>query len=106
MRLKADKKELRALKIVQKNLVQDKIRLQREVIVQKNCINSSIVKIFDVFESDKEVYIVLEYMQGGELYDVILEKGKLIEQRSTSCCITNITWYCIYGRTWNYTSRY
>ena len=82
VRLKDSSKELRALKIIQKNLVQDKIRLQREVIVQKNCKNSSIVKIFDVFESNTEIYIVLEYMQGGELYDVILDKGKLIEQEA------------------------
>ena len=87
VRLKDSSKELRALKIIQKNLVQDKIRLQREVIVQKNCKNSSIVKIFDVFESNTEIYIVLEYMQGGELYDVILDKGKLIEQEAQAVAL-------------------
>ena len=79
IRLKSASKELRALKIVQKSMVHDKVRLQREVTVQKNCDHPGIVKIFDVFESETSVYIVLEYMQGGELYDVIVEKGKLIE---------------------------
>ena len=71
IRLKSASKELRALKIVQKSMVHDKIRLQREVTVQKNCDHPGIVKIFDVFESETSVYIVLEYMQGGELYDVL-----------------------------------
>ena len=56
-----------------------------------------------MLKSNTEIYIVLEYMQGGELYDVILDKGKLTSRRHNGR-FTSIKRYCIYGRPWNYTS--
>ena len=70
---------LRAMKIIDKRYIEDKSRLELEVSIQLNLSHPSIVKLYDVFESPNEIFIVMEYMRGGELYDVMVEKDKFIE---------------------------
>lgn len=38
--------------------------------------NPHVVKLLDVYETDEEIQLVLEYCQGGELFDVIQAKRK------------------------------
>src|SRR5882762_3669006 len=37
----------------------------------------NIMRIYDVYEGDKELYLVLEYVEGGELFDFLVNRGKL-----------------------------
>lgn len=34
-----------------------------------------VIKLFDVFEDARFVYLVMELCEGGELFDKIIEKG-------------------------------
>jgi calcium-dependent protein kinase len=36
----------------------------------------NIVKIFDWFEDNERIYLVMEYLQGGDLHDRIISKKK------------------------------
>lgn len=38
----------------------------------------------DVFESDVRIHMVLELMQGGELFDYVVEKGTLSESEASA----------------------
>ena len=40
----------------------------------KNITHPNIVELYDCFEDQKHIYLVLEYLSGGELYDEIAEK--------------------------------
>ena len=42
----------------------------------------NIIKIFEIFEDDTEYYIVMEYCQGGELYEKIKSKTIFTESES------------------------
>ena len=42
----------------------------------------NIVKIIEYYESKKSLYIVTEYLDGGELFDKITEKGSFNEQEA------------------------
>lgn len=54
--------------------------LEREVNVAK-CVNhAQVVKTYDIYETADQLYLVLEYMEGGELYDVLAEHGTLSEK--------------------------
>lgn len=37
----------------------------------------NIMHIYDVYEGEKELYLILEYVEGGELFDFLVNRGKL-----------------------------
>jgi serine/threonine protein kinase len=41
----------------------------------------NIVNIYEVFEEEDCIILILEYMQGGELYDYIGQKESITEQQ-------------------------
>ncbi|KAK1864066.1 hypothetical protein I4F81_006616 [Pyropia yezoensis] len=56
--------------------------IRREVDVVKRVAHRGVVRIFDVFESREKTYVVMEYMAGGELLDVITEQERLSERNA------------------------
>lgn len=57
----------------------DKQRLgiDREIIMMKLMNHPNIMRIYDVYEGDRELYLILEYIEGGELFDFLVNRGKL-----------------------------
>lgn len=45
----------------------DRSALQNEIDILKQVDHPNIVKMFDVFEDDKYIYIVMELLGGGEV---------------------------------------
>lgn len=43
----------------------------------------NIVNTYDVFDSPSVLYLVLEMMKGGELFDIIADRGRLSEQQAS-----------------------
>lgn len=41
-----------------------------------------ILKLYDVLETETKLYMVLEHVQGGELFDYIVERGRLSPNES------------------------
>ncbi|KAG6830537.1 hypothetical protein H0H87_007735 [Tephrocybe sp. NHM501043] len=57
----------------------DKQRLgiDREITMMKLMNHPNIMRIYDVYEGDKELFLVLEYVEGGELFDFLVNRGHL-----------------------------
>ncbi|KAF5369095.1 hypothetical protein D9758_003077 [Tetrapyrgos nigripes] len=57
----------------------DKHRLgvDREITMMKLMNHPNILRIYDVYEGSKELFLVLEYVEGGELFDFLVNKGRL-----------------------------
>lgn len=56
---------------------------RREIEVLKMCQHANIIKLIDLFESSEHYYIVLEYMQGKDLFDYIAKRDyRLSEERA------------------------
>ncbi|KAG6830371.1 hypothetical protein H0H92_001008 [Tricholoma furcatifolium] len=57
----------------------DKQRLgiDKEITMMKLMNHPNIMRIYDVFEGDKELFLVLEYIEGGELFDFLVNRGRL-----------------------------
>jgi len=71
-----------AVKILDKDKVfQNKIvdRIKREICSLKLIKHPHVVRLYEVLASKKKIYIVLEFVKGGELMDKILSNGKLEE---------------------------
>jgi len=66
-------KETRAVKIIEKDKMeeQEKVRLQYEVEVLKNLNHPNIVRLFEVYESKDNIFLVTELCDGRELFDEI-----------------------------------
>lgn len=51
--------------------------LEREIVVMKLIEHPNIMRLYDVWETSTDLYLILEYVEGGELFDYLCEKGKL-----------------------------
>eukprot|EP01135_Chromosphaera_perkinsii_P000376 Nk52_evm23s78 gene=Nk52_evmTU23s78 len=56
--------------------------LNHEVSILKSVCHPSVTAIHEVFETDKTLYIVLELVRGGELFDKIIQDGHFSEKQS------------------------
>lgn len=62
----------------------DKYRLgvDREITMMKLMNHPNIMRIYDVFEGEHELFLVLEYVEGGELFDFLVNRGRLPPQEA------------------------
>ena len=57
--------------------------LKREIEVLKICQHPNIIRFFDVFENADYIYIVMEYLKGGDFFSYLESKNfKIPEDRS------------------------
>ncbi|KIJ59399.1 hypothetical protein HYDPIDRAFT_100793 [Hydnomerulius pinastri MD-312] len=54
-----------------------RLGIDREIIMMKLMNHPNILRIYDVFEGENELYLVLEYVEGGELFDFLVNRGRL-----------------------------
>jgi calcium-dependent protein kinase len=71
--------QVRALKIIKKQKNQDSARMYLEVEILKKLIHPNIMQIFEFYEDKKNFYIITELCEGGELFDMIVDKGSFNE---------------------------
>jgi len=70
-----------AVKIVEKSLIQEDIKLlKREIDIMKQVEHENILKLIEIYEDDENVYIVMELVDGSELFDRIVDKGYYSEK--------------------------
>ena len=51
--------------------------LEREIVVMKLVDHPNIMHLYDVWETSGELYLILEYVEGGELFDYIADRKRL-----------------------------
>ena len=74
-----------AIKILEKIKMtnyDDKNRLEREIKILNKIHHPNIVKLFCIIETDRQIFIVMEYIKGNELFQYILVKKKLEEEEA------------------------
>lgn len=69
-----------AVKIINKDLVTDLAPIRKEISILQQIDHPNVVRLFEVFETDKELQLVMELVTGGELFDRIVEKEKYSEK--------------------------
>jgi 5'-AMP-activated protein kinase catalytic alpha subunit len=74
-----------AVKILDKmkiSNVDDRKRIEREIYLLKKIHHPNIVKLFCVIETGSQMFIVMEYIKGNELFQYIVLKKKLEEEEA------------------------
>ncbi|KAJ3359608.1 Serine/threonine-protein kinase brsk1 [Allomyces javanicus] len=59
-------------------------KMEREIVIMKLVQHPSVMQLYDVYETDEELFLVLEHVEGGELFDYLVKKGRLDEQEACS----------------------
>ncbi len=71
----AEKRVVAVKAVKRANLpVEDELALRSEVNIVCNLSHPNIVRGYDFFEEEKNFYLILEYLDGGELFDRIVKK--------------------------------
>lgn len=70
-----------AIKIIDKKKQDvDQLKLlEREIDIMKKLSHPNIVQLYEVFYTSTNIYLVLEFVSGGELYDQIVARGSFTE---------------------------
>jgi BR serine/threonine kinase len=75
-----------AFKIIEKKYLNsdDKLwkKVKREIVILKLVEHPHVLKLYDVLETENKLYLVLEHVKGGELFDYIVSKGRLDRHES------------------------
>ncbi|KAF9926760.1 hypothetical protein BGZ67_007966 [Mortierella alpina] len=53
--------------------------IEREIAIMKLINHPHVIRLYDVYETDKELYLIMEYVSGGELFEYLVNKGRLDE---------------------------
>lgn len=78
-------KEQRAIKVIQRGEASTKSRehLKSEIQVMKSISHPNIVHTHQIFDLKRTIYIVMEYVSGGDLFDFVAQHEFLTEKQSS-----------------------
>ena len=77
-----------ACKIIDCALIEERFRgmmaqFRTEIDALRQLQHPGIIRLYDVFISKEKIYIVMELMEGGELFDYVVQKGTLTEEEAS-----------------------
>lgn len=69
-----------AIKILDKSKIKDKSDFERvcwELKISQAIKHPHLVHLYDMLETDGYIFLIMEFLEGGELYNYIVEKDRL-----------------------------
>ncbi|CAF2036093.1 unnamed protein product [Rotaria magnacalcarata] len=68
-----------AIKIVNREALSESVllKVEREIAIMKLIEHPHVLRLYDVYESRKYLYLILEHVAGGELFDYLVKKSRL-----------------------------
>ena len=73
-----------AAKCIRTRLNRDKVKSKQEIELLRSIRNDFIISYVDAFEGPSEIILVTEYLEGGELFDRIVDES--FELLESDCC--------------------
>jgi len=68
--------------VLEKSKIKDKKdveRISREIKILKRLHHPNVVQIYEIIETERDLYLVMEFASGGELFDLIVANQRLKE---------------------------
>ena len=75
-----------AIKILEKSAIVEKDDLERiirEMTILNQIDHINVIKVYDIYESEDNYLIIMEYCEGGELFNYIVKHQKLTEEETS-----------------------
>nr|CAB3464636.1 unnamed protein product [Digitaria exilis] len=57
-------------------------KVKREIKILRLFMHPHIIRLYEVIDTPADIYVVMEYVKSGELFDYIVEKGRLHEEEA------------------------
>ena len=74
-----------AIKILEKSRISDVTdveRVAREIHILKLIRHPNIVQLYEIIETPGQLYLIMEFASGGELFDYIVKKTRIPEKEA------------------------
>ncbi|WAQ85410.1 hypothetical protein PtA15_6A38 [Puccinia triticina] len=56
--------------------------IEREIVIMKLIDHPNVMRLYDVYENSHEIYLVMEFVEGGELFEFLVSRGRLSEDEA------------------------
>ncbi len=74
-----------AIKILEKDKIQDKAdieRVTREIQILKIVRHPNVIQLYEIIETNRQLFLIMEHAGGGELFDYIVKRKRLEEKEA------------------------
>ncbi|KAF8433219.1 kinase-like domain-containing protein [Boletus edulis BED1] len=62
-----------------------RLSIEREIVIMKLIEHPNVMRLYDVWETSSDLYLILEYVEGGELFDYLCTRGRLAPSEARAC---------------------
>lgn len=98
-----------ACKIIDKKLIEDRFQgmmeqFHTEIEALRSLDHPNIIQLLDVYITEGKIFIVMELMEGGELFDYVVQKGTLTEDEAATI-VRKVTSALVYMHSKNIVHR-
>jgi calcium-dependent protein kinase len=89
-----------AIKTIEKAKLQESprnlVNMEREICILRRIKHQSVISLYEVYENELYIHLVLEYLKGGELMNHLLSKGVYSEKDALLVikCVLEALDYC------------
>lgn len=63
-------------------MMSDRGRVAREIKILKEVRHVNVIQLYEIIETSYAIFMIMEYAEGGELFDYIVKKGRLDEKEA------------------------
>lgn len=74
-----DNGEYRAIKRIERDKIRNYQRFLNEFQTLKTLDHPNVIKLFEIYQDENYIYLVQEYLEGGELFEYIINREYLDE---------------------------
>lgn len=74
-----------AVKVLEKSRIADVAdveRVTREIHILKQIRHPNLIQLYEIIETPKQLFLVMEYVSEGELFELIVKKKRLKEHEA------------------------
>ncbi|ELP95007.1 myosin light chain kinase, putative [Entamoeba invadens IP1] len=91
----ATKERVAIKRIIKEGLPEDQLEaVHREISLMRRLRHKNIVRLLDVYENNEMLYLVLEYIEGGELYERLAQSA--LKERQAACLVAQLVSALVY----------
>uniref|UniRef100_A0A6U6IAM5 non-specific serine/threonine protein kinase n=2 Tax=Odontella aurita TaxID=265563 RepID=A0A6U6IAM5_9STRA len=99
----------RACKVIDKRHIESRFagmieQFHTEIQALRSLHHPNIITLYDVYITDEKIFIVMELMEGGELFDYVVQKGTLNEEEASKI-VRKVTGALVYMHSKNIIHR-
>ncbi|XP_076299354.1 uncharacterized protein LOC143218190 isoform X2 [Lasioglossum baleicum] len=79
-----------AVKVVNTSKKEDRRSVEREVEIMRRLQHPRLIQLYDAVDTGKQIYVILELIEGGELFERVIDEDFVLTERSCAVFMRQI----------------